>query len=177
MTKQCIGVSRVFLRVIALALLTSATGCLGIGEGSGTTEISVQAAAAPGLSATDNSSHQIGVAHFRKREFGLAENAFRKAIAHDPRATRSWIGLAASYDRLQRFDMADKAYRKALGLEPESSVVWNNLGYSYLLRGDIPRAGRALKRAHSLDNDNPQIQNNINLLFVARQKQVNKQDG
>ena len=178
MTKCFIGVSRVFLRVLALALLTGVTGCLGIGERLDSAEVTVQAAAAkPDLVVADNLSHQNGVAHFKKREFGLAENAFREAVERDPKATRSWIGLAAAYDRLQRFDMADKAYRKALGLEPESSVAWNNLGFSYLLRGDLSKANRALKRAHSLDNDNPHIQRNIDLLFAAQMKQGSNKNG
>ncbi len=178
MTKWYIGVSRVSLRILALTLLTGVTGCLGKGERLGSAEVSVQAAAAkPDLIVADNLSHHTGVAHFRKREYGLAENAFREAVERDPKATRSWIGLAAAYDRLQRFDMADKAYRKALALEPESSAAWNNLGFSYLLRGNLSKANRALKRAHTLDGANPRIQRNIDLLFAAQQKQAHTKDG
>lgn len=171
----CVG--KVYLRIVALALLTGVTGCLGIAKKPeiATASASVEAEPkAPDLIIADNLSHQNGVSYFNNREYGLAEKSFREAVERDPKATKSWLGLAATYDRLQRFDMSDRSYRKALTLEPENAAAWNNLGFSYLLRGDLSKANRALKRAHSLDSKDPRIQRNIDLLFAAQQKKAGR---
>lgn len=117
---------------------------------------------------TQTNPHEVGVVQFRNGEYGLAERSFRDAVEQNPADTKSWLGLAASYDRLKRFDMADKAYSRAVELEPGNAVAWNNLGFSYLLRGDLNGASRALKRALELDGTDPQIQRNVDLLYAAR---------
>jgi Flp pilus assembly protein TadD len=124
--------------------------------------------ATPIAAVTETPPHEVGVLQFRNGEYGLAERSFRDAVERNPADTKSWLGLAASYDRLQRFDMADKAYGKAVELEPGNAAAWNNLGFSYLLRGDLRGASRALKRALELDGSDPQIQRNVDLLYEAR---------
>ena len=44
----------------------------------------------------------------------MAERHFRKAVELHPRDAESWLGLAASYDRLKRFDLADRAYQETI---------------------------------------------------------------
>jgi Flp pilus assembly protein TadD len=157
------------LRSGALILVATAAGCA-VSEPNGQDIVSVEAdVRAPAIAAvTQTSPHEVGVVQFRNGEYGLAERAFRDAVEQNPADTKSWLGLAASYDRLKRFDMADKAYSKAVELEPGNAAAWNNLGFSYLLRGDLRGASRALKRALELDGNDPQIQRNVDLLYAAR---------
>jgi len=105
-----------------------------------------------------------GKVYFRNRNYGLAEQSFRKAVEVSPKDSEAWLGLAASYDHLRRFDLADKAYEQVLKLEPQNATILNNAGYSQMLRGDLKSARRFFLKAYELEPDNPYIQNNLGLL-------------
>ena len=76
----------------------------------------------------------------------------------------SWLGLAASYDRLKRFDLADRAYAQAIKIVGATPEILNNQGFSYMLRGDYRRARVTFLEAQSRAPDNPYIKNNLDLL-------------
>jgi Flp pilus assembly protein TadD len=107
---------------------------------------------------------KLGVEHFNRGHYGIAERYFRDAVEKAPRDATAWTGLAASYDRLARFDLADRAYRMAIRLRGETPELLNNLGYSYMLRGDYPAARRKFLKALAHDPGNPTILNNLDLL-------------
>src|SRR5215471_6896286 len=69
---------------------------------------------------------KLGLEHFDRGNYGIAERYFRDATA--------WVALAATYDRIARFDLADRAYKAAIGLTGETTQILNNQGYSYMLR-------------------------------------------
>jgi Flp pilus assembly protein TadD len=117
----------------------------------------------------------LGKRHYRERNFGLAEQHFRRAVEKQPRDGEAWLGLAASYDRLKRYDLADRAYREALAIFGPRPEVINNIGYSYLLRGDLRKARAKFAEAQKKDPENPTIANNIALIDEAarRRKGVN----
>src|SRR5215471_7660417 len=54
---------------------------------------------------------RMGIEHFNRGNYGIAERYFRDAVEKAPKDVTAWIGLAASYDRIGRFDLADRAYR------------------------------------------------------------------
>ena len=97
----------------------------------------------------------LGKRHYREKNYGLAEQHFRRAVEKAPRDGEAWLGLAASYDRLKRYDLADRAYREALAIFGPRPEVINNIGYSYLLRGDLRRARQKFAEAQAKDPDNP----------------------
>lgn len=107
---------------------------------------------------------RMGKVNFRNRDYGLAEQNFRKAVEVSPKDVEAWVGLAASYDQLRRFDLADKAYDRALQLKPDDVVLLNNAGYSKLIRGDLSGARRLILRAYEIDPDNSYVANNLALL-------------
>ncbi len=108
--------------------------------------------------------YRAGAMHFRRGEYGLAEHHFLEATDKAPQDVNSWVGLAASYDRLHRFDLADKAYSTAIGLSGETVQILNNQGYSYMLRGNLSAARAKFARACELEPDNPLVRNNMRLL-------------
>ncbi len=108
--------------------------------------------------------YRLGAEYFNRGDYGLAERYFREAAEKTPQDASSWIGLAASYDRLRRFDLADRAYREAIKLSGETAQILNNQGYSYLLRGNLAKAKAKLLRARALEPDNPAVLNNMKLL-------------
>lgn len=106
--------------------------------------------------------------------YGLAETHFRRATELSVNDAESWLGLAASYDRLRRFDLADRAYKNLVRLTGPTPEVLNNIGYSYILRGDYANARVKLAEAQTKDPQNPYVRANIELLeqAIAKRKGV-----
>jgi Flp pilus assembly protein TadD len=130
-----------------------------------------QPPATPDLLGRDpNDDLSIGKKYFRQGSFGLAERHFRKAVELHPQDAESWLGLAASYDRLRRFDLADRAYAQAIKIVGPTSEILNNQGFSYMLRGDYRRARAKLLAAQARDPANPYVQNNLQLLEESARK-------
>jgi Flp pilus assembly protein TadD len=117
-----------------------------------------------------NDDLSLGKKYFRAADFGLAERHFRRAVEQHPRDLESWIGLAASYDRLRRWDLADRAYEQAMKIAGATPEILNNLGYSLMLRGDYRRARETLMQAQAQDPGNPYIRNNLELLEASFRK-------
>jgi len=108
---------------------------------------------------------RMGVEHFSRGNYGIAEHYFRDATEKAHKDPAAWLGLAASYDRLRRFDLADRAYAQAIRLTGGETVqILNNQGYSYMLRGNYTRARERFLRANRIDPNNPTIINNLQLL-------------
>jgi Flp pilus assembly protein TadD len=110
---------------------------------------------------------RLGIEHFNRGHYGVAERYFQDAVEKAPKDASAWIGLAASYDRLGRFDLADRAYRAAIRLVGETTAILNNRGYSYMLRGDLIAARRDFLKAYEREPGNPIILNNLKLLDNA----------
>jgi Flp pilus assembly protein TadD len=111
---------------------------------------------------------RMGLEHFNRGNYGLAERYFRDSVEKTPRDVTAWVGLAASYDRLARFDLADRAYRYAIKLAGETTQILNNQGYSYMLRGNFVKARQKLMKAQAREPNNPVIVNNLELLNSSR---------
>jgi len=130
--------------------------------------VEVQPTASAGLVGNDQKDDlNLGKQHFRERQYGLAERHFRRAVEMSPRDAESWVGLAASYDRLKRFDHADRAYAQAIAILGPTPEILNNQGFSYLLRGDYKRARAKFFAAREKDPANPRIQRNIELMEAS----------
>ena len=107
---------------------------------------------------------RMGIEHFNRGNFGIAERYFRDATEKAPKDPTAWIGLAAAYDRIGRFDLADRAYTFAIRLVGETTEILNNQGYSYMLRGDLVNARKKFLKAYEREPNNPTIANNLQLL-------------
>src|SRR5712671_6061309 len=92
---------------------------------------------------------RLGLEHFNRGHYGIAERYFRDAVEKAPRDVTAWVGLAATYDRIGRFDLADRAYTAAIKLAGNTIEILNNQGYSYMLRGDYPAARKKFMQAYA----------------------------
>ena len=107
---------------------------------------------------------RMGIEHFNRGHYGIAERYFRDAVEKAPKDPTAWVALAATYDRLARFDLADRAYVYATRLVGETTEILNNQGYSYMLRGDLAKARLKFLKAYQREPNNPTIANNLQLL-------------
>jgi Flp pilus assembly protein TadD len=107
---------------------------------------------------------RLGMEHFNRGHYGIAERYFRDAVEKAPKDATAWVGLAATYDRMGRFDLADRAYGAAIRLIGETTDILNNLGYSYMLRGNYAAARKKFVQALKREPRNPTILNNLWLL-------------
>jgi Flp pilus assembly protein TadD len=110
---------------------------------------------------------RLGMEHFNRGHYGIAERYFRDAVEKAPKDATAWVGLAASYDRIGRFDLADRAYAAAIRLVGETTDLLNNLGYSYMLRGNYMAARKKFVQALKREPRNPTILNNLWLLDAS----------
>jgi Flp pilus assembly protein TadD len=111
---------------------------------------------------------RLGLEHFNRGNYGLAQRYFKDAVEKAPRDVTAWTGLAASYDRLRRFDLADQAYASAIRVGGVTVQILNDQGYSLMLRGNLTAARRKFAKAYELDPTNPTIVNNLKLLNGSR---------
>jgi tetratricopeptide (TPR) repeat protein len=92
--------------------------------------------------------HQrIGSAYLQMKEWGLAEQAFRKALEIDPDSAQAYRGLAVATLRQQRFDEA-----AAMALASVGRIYHNPSGHFYLGEallslGEYERAAEAYRVA------------------------------
>lgn len=100
-----------------------------------------------------------GKANYRRAQYGLAEQNFRKAVesvnfgkGQGSRVAdlEAWFGLAASYDQLGRFDLADQIYGHIRSQYGASMAYHNNYGYSLALRGEKAKARKEYQAAVKL---------------------------
>lgn len=105
-----------------------------------------------------------GKAQFRRANYGLAEQHFRKAVELNAQNPEAWMGLAAAYDQLGRFDFADRAYEQLLKIAGRKPEIVNNMGYSYYLRGDLKKARKLLDEARRSMADTTVVDANLKLV-------------
>lgn len=111
---------------------------------------------------------RLGLEHFNRGNYGIAQRYFQDAVEKTPRDANAWVALAACYDRLSRFDLADRAYSEAIRLAGVTTEILNNQGYSYMLRGNFVKARKKFMQAYKREPDNPKIANNLQLLNSSR---------
>ena len=150
---------RTFYAVIGLLSCVLLAGCAAT-SGIGLSDLSTP----PSDERPSDEPLLAGKRHYANADYGLAEKNFRAAVEANSSSIDSWVGLAASYDRLRRFDLADKAYVQVVKLAGRTPAVLNNLGYHYLLMGDKVRARENFRLAAELDPTNTRIRGNLRLL-------------
>ena len=168
-----IDISRLFHCLVVALVAIELAACETLSDLSSTpraNEIAVRAPAPAELKYVPTSEPlRLGLEHFSRGNYGLAERYFRDAIEKSPADADAWIGLAASYDHIRRFDLADRAYRAAIRLSGETVQILNNQGYSYMLRGDLNAARAKFRKAYQREPHNPTIVNNIQILNSKEQ--------
>jgi peroxin-5 len=92
----------------------------------------------------------LGVLYNLSREYDMAIESFKKAIALEPKNYSLWNKLGATQansPRPQGSKEAVYAYRKALELKPNYVRAWVNMGISYANQATYDTASKYYLRA------------------------------
>jgi LytR cell envelope-related transcriptional attenuator len=73
---------------------------------------------------------------YARGEYGLAIEAFRRAVREAPEDPSGYNGLAACYDMIGRFDLSRRNYELALAVAPGDARIYRNMARSMEMQGD-----------------------------------------
>jgi hypothetical protein len=91
-----------------------------------------------------------GVAHGRREEYALAEQAFGEALRINPSYSDAHLNLAIALRRQGRAGEAERSLRRAALWDPASPKTWAELGNLYLEHRRFRAAAEAYRRAIAL---------------------------
>lgn len=95
-----------------------------------------------------------------------ADQAFRKALALNPKLWRSHNYLGIMADRRHLHLSAIEAYKAALAIQPREGTVLNNLGMAYYMNRRYRQAVQAFYQAMQVGVDSPKVANNLGLALA-----------
>jgi len=100
-------------------------------------------------------SINLGTLHFHLRQFGQAEEFYRRATISDPNYVLAYFDLGNVLDELERLDESIAAYCKAVALAPRYADAHYNLALAYERKGLHRPALRHWQCYVRLDNRGP----------------------
>jgi tetratricopeptide (TPR) repeat protein len=97
----------------------------------------------------------LGTIHFHLREFGWAEQLYRRATEIDSSYVLAFFDLGNVLDELQRPDESIAAYRRAVALAPGYADAHYNLALAHERKGETRAALRHWQAYARLDKSGP----------------------
>ena len=160
--------------VIATALLLAATGCA-TPDTDGPQAWKIQ----PVLTVkhavqSSQGYYTLGRYHDGSKAWGLAADAYRKAITIDAQNIEAYNAMGVALAQSGRHAEAETVLRQAVALAPALTHVRSNLGYVLTLAGKLDEAVLELKAAVLQDSGNPTAL--ANLRDAVAQRGVAKND-
>jgi tetratricopeptide (TPR) repeat protein len=95
----------------------------------------------------------LGVHHFLRQEYDLAQRAFRDVVTEAPSDGGAWSYYGICLAHLGQAREAEEALSRAVGLTPRNSEAWFHLGVARSLRDEWGTAAVAYRRAVALTPD------------------------
>lgn len=80
-----------------------------------------------------------------------AEQAFRRAVAMDPKLDRAWYGLGLALIRMGRFDEAVPALKRNTELQPMSPYGWYQLARVHMDRHEPEETRRIIRHLQGFE--------------------------
>jgi tetratricopeptide (TPR) repeat protein len=95
----------------------------------------------------------LGWAYYNKKEFGLSETYYRKALDLDPKFINAQRGLGLTYIALGRIDEAVEILERAVKDYPKVALLYDDLAKIYVLSHDYDKALDAYHKVIELAPD------------------------
>ncbi len=93
----------------------------------------------------------LGLALREQKDLGAAIDAYKKAVAIDPKDAWTWLCLGVALHNHNNLTAAIEAYKKALAINPKYPTAWHNLGLALAEKKDLPAAIDVFKKALAID--------------------------
>ncbi len=97
----------------------------------------------------------LGTVYFHIRQYGRAEEFYRRATQIDPNYVLAYFDLGNVLDELERFEESIAAYKRAVSLSPRYADAHYNLALAFERRGEERNALRHWQAYIKLDNRGP----------------------
>ncbi|MGB8769805.1 MAG: tetratricopeptide repeat protein [Candidatus Korobacteraceae bacterium] len=107
-----------------------------------------------------------GSIYERQKKYDLAEEAFHKVLADDPKnaMTLNYLGYMLA-DRDTRVEEALGYIRRAVALDPQNGAYLDSLGWAYYKLGKYDLAEENLRRASERINNDPTVHQHLGELY------------
>ncbi len=107
-----------------------------------------------------------GSIYERQKKYDLAEEAFRKVLANDPKNAMAlnYLGYMLA-DRGTRLDEALGYIRRAVALDPQNGAYLDSLGWAYYKLGNYDLAEENLRRASEKIGADPTVHDHLGELY------------
>jgi len=107
-----------------------------------------------------------GSTYERQKKYELAEEAFRKVVADDPKNAMAlnYLGYMLA-DRDTRLEEALGYIRRAVALDPQNGAYLDSLGWAYYKLGKYDLAEENLRRASERINTDPTVHQHLGELY------------
>jgi len=115
--------------------------------------------------------YNMGREYFRRKELGLAEEKYARAVSLNPSFLEAYRGLAMVQGMRGEWDKAVHTLKRGVGVAPAYAPAWMDLGNAYLKLGRQQEAAGAFRSVleHSRDAEmRSQATNFLNLLEPGR---------
>jgi tetratricopeptide (TPR) repeat protein len=108
-----------------------------------------------------------GSIYEREKKYDLAEEAFHKVIASDPKNAQAlnYLGYMLA-DRGTRLEESLGYIRRALALDPQNGAYLDSLGWAYYRMGNYELAEENLRRASEKIGTDPTVQAHLGDLYM-----------
>jgi len=107
-----------------------------------------------------------GSIYERQKKYDLAEEAFHKVLADDPKnaMTLNYLGYMLA-DRGTRVEEALGYIRRAVALDPQNGAYLDSLGWAYYRLGNYDLAEENLRRASERIGNDPTVHQHLGELY------------
>ncbi|MGH2405619.1 MAG: tetratricopeptide repeat protein [bacterium] len=95
--------------------------------------------------------YDLGMNHFRKKEWNQAIQAYLQAVGIEPRFPEAWNNLGFCYRKMGNNQRALDAYRRAIDLRPDFASAHEYIGRLYIAMGNRDAAMRHYDILRRLD--------------------------
>lgn len=95
--------------------------------------------------------YRKGIDELNAGNLGAAETAFNASRKHEPKSSKSILGLAEAAFRRGQADKAGKLVQEAVALDPDNIYVQTTLGRYLYLKGRFAESEKAFNKAISID--------------------------
>lgn len=116
--------------------------------------------------------YRLGRAHKAEGALGLAEAAYRQALALRPSYADAWISLGILLRNARRQSEAEECQRTALALNPASTSARVNLGNVLRDRGALAEAEQCYRDALEAEPVHAEANNNLGRVLLDRGRYV-----